>query len=62
MVLGKAFSSAGASFEVRAPVSRNREIVPLALALCAVLLGFVPLQPSNLLQIGRTAALTVASP
>ena len=62
MVLGKAFSSASASFKICAPVSRSREIVPLALALCAVLLGFVPLQPSNLLQIGRTAALTVISP
>ena len=62
MVLGKAFSGAGASFEIRAPVSRSREVVPLALALCAVLLGFVPLQPSNLLQIGRSQALTVTSP
>jgi hypothetical protein len=25
----------------------------VALALCAVLLGFVPLRPSELLQIGR---------
>ena len=62
MVLGKAFSSVRASLPVCAPVSRSREVVPLALALCAVLLGFVPLQPSNLLQIGRTAALTVTSP
>ena len=62
MVLGKAFSSAGASFRICAPVPRSREVVPLALALCAVLLGFVPLQPSSLLQIGRTAALTVTSP
>jgi hypothetical protein len=27
--------------------------VVVALALCAVLLGFVPLRPSELLQIGR---------
>jgi hypothetical protein len=36
-----------------APVSRSREIVALALALCAVLLGLMPLEPSQLLQIGR---------
>src|SRR5271156_2273628 len=35
------------------PVSRGREGVALALALCAVLLGLVPLQSATLLQIGR---------
>ena len=41
IVLGKAFSGAERFVEDCAPVSRSREIVPLALALCAVLLGFV---------------------
>ena len=53
MVLGKSLSTAAVPLKVVAQVSRSRELVPLALALCAVLLGFLPLQPSGLLQIGR---------
>jgi hypothetical protein len=34
-------------------VTRRREAIPLALAVCSLLLGFLPLQPSELLQIGR---------
>jgi formate hydrogenlyase subunit 3/multisubunit Na+/H+ antiporter MnhD subunit len=34
-------------------VSRGRQAVVMAIALSAVLLGFVPLHPSELLQIGR---------
>jgi len=34
-------------------ISRSRQAVVMAVALCAVLLGFVPLHPSELLQIGR---------
>lgn len=34
-------------------VSRGRQVVVMVVALCAVLLGFVPLHPSELLQIGR---------
>jgi multicomponent Na+:H+ antiporter subunit D len=60
-VLGRALSSADAPLKIVAPVSRSRELVPLALALCAVLLGFVPLQPSNLLQLGRSHAPAVTS-
>lgn len=44
-----------------ASVSRQREIVVLALALCAVALGFLPLQPSELLQVGRPSVLEVTS-
>ena len=40
---------------LRARVSRRREAVVLALAVCALLLGLVPLRPSELLQIGRPA-------
>ncbi len=61
MVLGKALSRANAPLKISASVSRSREVVPLALALCAVLLGFVPLQPSNLLQLGRSHALAITS-
>jgi formate hydrogenlyase subunit 3/multisubunit Na+/H+ antiporter MnhD subunit len=34
-------------------VSKGRQTVVVAVALCAVLLGFVPLRPLELLQIGR---------
>jgi multicomponent Na+:H+ antiporter subunit D len=53
MVLGKAFGIGYAAPNLVAPVARSREMVALVLALCAVLLGFVPLQPSAFLQIGR---------
>lgn len=53
MVLGKAFGASDTTPKLVSPVARSREIVALALALCAVLLGFLPLQPSELLQIGR---------
>jgi formate hydrogenlyase subunit 3/multisubunit Na+/H+ antiporter MnhD subunit len=35
-------------------ISRSRQAVVMAIALCAVLLGFVPLHPWELLQIGRS--------
>jgi formate hydrogenlyase subunit 3/multisubunit Na+/H+ antiporter MnhD subunit len=38
---------------VRADVSRRRQGVVLALAVGALLLGFLPLRPSPLLEIGR---------
>jgi NADH:ubiquinone oxidoreductase subunit 2 (subunit N) len=41
---------------LQARVSRRREGVVLALAVCALLLGLLPLRPSQLLQIGRSAA------
>jgi len=53
MVLGKALGGASEPSKLCASVSSSREIVALTLALCAVLLGLVPLQPSELLQIGR---------
>ena len=48
---------ARASVTVKAPASRRREAVALALALGAVLLGFVPLEFLDLLQIGRPVAM-----
>jgi formate hydrogenlyase subunit 3/multisubunit Na+/H+ antiporter MnhD subunit len=44
-----------------AAVSRDRQVVVLALAICAMLLGLVPLRPSHLLQVGRFAPVTVLS-
>ncbi len=60
MVLGKALSGATAPLKLHAPVSRGREVVALALALGAVLLGLVPLQPSQLLQIGRPGTAVIS--
>lgn len=54
MVLGKAFNRAEAPALVQ-PVSRMRELVALGLAVAAILLGLVPLEPSALLQIGRAS-------
>jgi formate hydrogenlyase subunit 3/multisubunit Na+/H+ antiporter MnhD subunit len=59
MVLGKAFGSPDQSLKLRAAISRRCEIVTLAVALCAVLLGLLPLAPSDLLEIGRPAALDI---
>ena len=42
-------------------IARDREAVVLALSLCAVLLGLLPLRPLEILQIGRPA-LAVAAP
>ena len=39
-----------------ATVSQGRQAVVLALAVCALLLGFVPLRPSELLRVGRHPA------
>lgn len=59
MVLGKAFNGSEKPVLV-AQVSRGREMVALLLALCAVALGFLPLQPSGLLLIGRSELLGFA--
>jgi formate hydrogenlyase subunit 3/multisubunit Na+/H+ antiporter MnhD subunit len=61
MVLGKMLCSADVPVKVCASVTRSREVVALTLALCAVLLGLVPLRPSALLQIGRPAIPAVNS-
>ncbi len=61
MVLGKMLSNADAPLKMRELVTRSREVVALTLALCAVLLGLVPLQPSEFLQIGRPATLAADS-
>jgi formate hydrogenlyase subunit 3/multisubunit Na+/H+ antiporter MnhD subunit len=61
-VLAKAMSDAQGSMSLRATVPRSREAVPLALAITALLLGLLPLQPLELLQIGRPGALGGLSP
>jgi multicomponent Na+:H+ antiporter subunit D len=61
IVLGKALGGAGAQYKLCMKVSRTREIVALTVALCAVLLSLLPLEPSRLLQIGRPAVLGMMS-
>jgi len=53
MVLGRLLARPRAPLTLRMTVSRTRELAALSLAICAILLGFVPLQPSELLHIGR---------
>jgi formate hydrogenlyase subunit 3/multisubunit Na+/H+ antiporter MnhD subunit len=55
-VLARAMEDASGDVALPLSVPRRREAVPLALAICAMLLGLVPLQPFELLQIGRTDA------
>jgi formate hydrogenlyase subunit 3/multisubunit Na+/H+ antiporter MnhD subunit len=56
LVLGKALRAPSVPLKACARISRGREVVALLLALCAVLLGLVPLQPSEWLQVGRPHA------
>jgi len=60
LVLGKALSTTDAPPKTHGSVARSRELVALALALCAVSLSLVPLRPSEFLQIGRPATSAVA--
>ena len=53
LVLARALADANEPLTLLSTISRGRQAVVVALALCAVLLGFVPLRPSELLQIGR---------
>jgi multicomponent Na+:H+ antiporter subunit D len=54
-VLAPALAAADAPLTLLAPVSRRRQAVVLALAICALLLGLVPLRSSELLAVGRPA-------
>jgi formate hydrogenlyase subunit 3/multisubunit Na+/H+ antiporter MnhD subunit len=56
-VLAPALSAANGPVVLSRCVSKRREVVVLALAVCALLLGLVPLRSSELLQIGRPAAI-----
>jgi multicomponent Na+:H+ antiporter subunit D len=53
LVLIQAVANAEPPLKLLTPISRGRQSVAAALALCAMLLGFVPLRPLELLQIGR---------
>ena len=53
LVLARALTDPIEPLRLLTTVSPSRQAVVVAVALCAVLLGFVPLRPSELLQIGR---------
>lgn len=52
-VLGRAFTAGSDAPVIVTPVSLSREVVAFSLAVGAVLLGFFPLEPAEILQIGR---------
>jgi formate hydrogenlyase subunit 3/multisubunit Na+/H+ antiporter MnhD subunit len=53
LVLARALADANEPLTLLSTISRGRQAVVVALALCAVVLGLVPLRPLDLLQIGR---------
>ena len=53
LVLARALADASEPLTLLTTISATRQALVLALALCAMLLGFVPLRPFELLQIGR---------
>jgi multicomponent Na+:H+ antiporter subunit D len=55
-VLARVLADAAEPLIPRAPTQRSRELIALALALCSVLLGLLPLKAFDLLQIGRQHA------
>ncbi|MDB5650583.1 MAG: NADH-Ubiquinone/plastoquinone [Hyphomicrobiales bacterium] len=52
-VMNRALATPQTPLIIRRKIPARLEVVPLILALLAVLLGFVPLEPLGLLQIGR---------
>jgi formate hydrogenlyase subunit 3/multisubunit Na+/H+ antiporter MnhD subunit len=52
-VLAPVLTDANEPLMPRVAILRSRELVVLALALCSMLLGILPLRPFGLLQIGR---------
>jgi formate hydrogenlyase subunit 3/multisubunit Na+/H+ antiporter MnhD subunit len=56
LVLVRALGDPIEPLRLSAQISRGRQAVVVAVALCAILLGFVPLRPSDFLQIGRPDA------
>ncbi|MGD9803252.1 MAG: complex I subunit 5 family protein [Hyphomicrobiaceae bacterium] len=61
-VISRAFSTPSVALVAQKAVPRRLEIIALTLAIGAVALGFVPLQPFAFLQIGRTGASIAITP
>jgi formate hydrogenlyase subunit 3/multisubunit Na+/H+ antiporter MnhD subunit len=58
LVLTRALADPIEPLRLLTTISSGRQAVVVALALCALLLGFVPLRPLELLQIGRPDIMT----
>lgn len=61
-VVDRALATPAIPLAARKPIPRRLELAALVLALAAVLLGFVPLQPFGFLQLGRPDSLTAVAP
>ncbi|MGE3873111.1 MAG: complex I subunit 5 family protein, partial [Parvibaculaceae bacterium] len=61
-VIGRALAVPAVAMVAQKPIPRRLEMTALALALAAVLIGFVPLEPFGFLQLGRQAAITAVTP
>ncbi|MBX3734515.1 MAG: NADH-quinone oxidoreductase subunit J [Verrucomicrobiae bacterium] len=61
-ILNPALARVEEPLALRAPVSRQREVIVLALALCSLLLGFSAIVPANLAAIGIGKAPEVTVP
>ncbi|MGO4388651.1 complex I subunit 5 family protein [Microvirga sp. 2YAF29] len=61
-VIGRALAKPKAPLATRKAIPRRAEFVALFLAISAVLLGFVPLQPFGFLQIGRAGFVWAGAP
>ena len=60
-VIDRALATPAVPIIARKPIPRRLELAALILALAAVLLGLVPLQPFGFLQLGRPDSLTVVA-
>jgi multicomponent Na+:H+ antiporter subunit D len=60
-VIDRALATPAVPIIARKPIPRRLELAALTLALAAVLLGLVPLQPFGFLQLGRPDSLTVVA-
>jgi len=61
-VMNRALATPAEPLVLRQPIPLGLELVPLALAVMAVALGFLPLEPFGLLQIGRPDTIPVVAP
>lgn len=61
-VVDRALATPAIALVALKPIPRRLELVALVLALAAVLLGFVPLEPFGFLQLGRSGAMTTVAP
>ncbi|MBB4003012.1 complex I subunit 5 family protein [Aurantimonas endophytica] len=61
-VVNRALATPAVPLAAVRPVPRRLELAALVLALAAVLMGFVPLQPLGFLQLGRIAPMSLVAP